>query len=74
MDRLPKLPKLLYDKREAAEILNISVSSIEWLLRTGRLPHRKISGKIRFTRGDLEAFIDASAVTCAVRGDRKEVS
>lgn len=56
------LPKLLYNKEEAAEILCIPKSSIEWLLRTGKLPRRKVAGKIRFTMADLQGLIDTSAV------------
>lgn len=54
------LPKLTYTKDEAAQILNIPVGSIDWQLRRGKIPHRKISGKIRFTLDDLKAFVDAS--------------
>jgi len=33
------------------------------LLRTGKLPHRKICGKIRFTQNDLQVSMDGGAVT-----------
>ena len=55
--------QMLFTKAQAAQMLNMSSSSIAWLLRKGTLPHRKIAGKIRFTRSDLEALIEASAVT-----------
>jgi len=56
------LPKLLYSKEEAAEILSLPESSVEWLLRTGKLPRHKVAGKIRFTLEDLQVLITASAV------------
>ena len=60
---------MAYTKAEAARMLSLEETSIDWLLRKGNLPHRKIAGKIRFTEGDLQALIDASAVTqcCATK-------
>ena len=57
------LPKLCYTKIEAAEMLGLEPASIDWLIRKGTLPRRKIAGKIRFTLEDLQGLIDASAVT-----------
>ncbi len=68
------LPKLLYDKNEAAQILNVPKSSIEWLLRTGKLPRRKVAGKIRFTMADLQRYIDSSAVTQCYAADTERRS
>ena len=56
------LPKLTYTKEEAARILNIPAGSIDWLLRKGTLPRRKIAGKVRFTLDDLKAFVEVSKV------------
>jgi len=58
------LPKILFTKAEAAEILRVPEGSIAWLLRKGALPRRKIAGKIRFTLDDLQALIGASVVPC----------
>ena len=65
------LPKLLYSKDEAAEMLSVSKWTIEWFLRKGKLPKRKIAGKIRFTMADLQGLIDASAVTCVADTERR---
>ncbi len=64
-----RLPKLLYDKNEAAQILNVPKSSIEWLLRSGKLPRHKVAGKIRFTMADLQCYIESSAVTQCYAAD-----
>ena len=56
------LPKLLYDKAEAAQILNIPESSVGWLLRKGQLPRRKVAGKVRFTLEDLKKYVDGCLV------------
>jgi hypothetical protein len=57
-------PKLLYTKEDAAKLLNISVSSINWQLRKGPevFPHHKIAGKIRFTQEDLQRIVKNSKV------------
>ncbi|MCP4708387.1 MAG: helix-turn-helix domain-containing protein [Planctomycetes bacterium] len=69
------LPKLLYDKDEAAQILSVPKTSIDWLLRKGTLPRRKIAGKIRFTLDDLQVFVEASkednCCNPVLRGDKK---
>ncbi len=62
---------LLFTKAQAAEMLNLAETSIEWLLRKGAAPHRKIAGKIRFTREDLQALIGASAVTQCCAAEQK---
>ena len=62
-DIAQQIKPLLYTKAQAAEILGLKESSIKWLLRKKAIPHRKVSGKIRFTKSDLQALIDASAVT-----------
>ena len=70
-----KLSRLTYTKEEAAEILSVPKSSIDWLLRKGQLPRHKIAGKIRFTWEDLQAFVEAPKVDkgCnpVLRPDRK---
>ena len=57
-----ELPKLVYTKEEAATILGLEPASIDWLLRKGDLPRRKIAGKIRFTLDDLQVLIERSKV------------
>ena len=57
-----ELPRLAYTKEEAARILGVGVSTIDWLLRKNALPRRKIGRRILFTLGDLQALVDASKV------------
>ena len=57
-----ELPKFAYTKEEAAEILGLRKSSIDWLLRKKNLPRRKIAGKIRFTLDDLQVLVEASKI------------
>ncbi len=57
-----ELPRLTYTKEEAAQILGVTASTIEWLLRKGSLPRRKIGKRILFTLADLQALVEASKV------------
>jgi hypothetical protein len=58
MDR--SVEKLLYSRRDTAEALSLSIRSIDYLITTGRLPARRVGGKIlipvsavrRFARED----------------------
>ena len=54
--------KLTYTKTEAAEVLNVPLSGIEWLLRKKSIRHRKITGKVRFTVADLAEVVEKSLV------------
>lgn len=57
--------KLLYSRRDAARALNLSIRSIDYLIYTGRLPTRRIGGKIlvhvtdvrRFAKTDHPSFL-----------------
>lgn len=60
---MDRIIKLLYDKKEVAEILNVPVSAVDWLTRTGRLPRRKVGRRIRFTLDDIRAYIESSKVS-----------
>jgi hypothetical protein len=58
--------KLAFTKAEAAQMLGIEETSIDWLLRKGILPHRKVAGKIRFMEIDLRTYLDRVKVDGAV--------
>jgi hypothetical protein len=69
------LGKLVYTKAEAARMLGVKENSIDWLLRKGILPHRKVAGKIRFAEIDLLTYLERvkvdGAVTPCCAADRK---
>jgi len=52
----------LLNRLQAAEILGVSVATVDRLIKKGILPHRRIGGNIRFTAGDLEMFVDAAKI------------
>ena len=52
----------VYDKRSAGEALGISEETIDKYRKEGKLPFRKVGTLVRFTEGDLLAFLDACAV------------
>lgn len=76
MDR--PVEKLLYSRRDTAEALSLSIRSIDYLITTGRLPARRVGGKIlipttavrRFAREDHPELVRSSSPsTCALAGN-----
>lgn|GEM_PF-1887918 len=61
MDR--SVEKLLYSRRDTAEALSLSIRSIDYLITSGRLPARRVGGKI---------LIPASAVRRFAREDHPD--
>jgi Helix-turn-helix domain len=61
MDR--PVEKLLYSRRDTADALSLSIRSIDYLITTGRLPARRVGGKI---------LIPASAVRRFAREDHPD--
>ena len=47
---------LLYSRRDAARALSLSIRSIDYLIGTGRLPTRRIGGKILIPVADVRRF------------------
>ena len=48
----------LYDIRMVAAMLKVTTRSVQSYIASGRLKGRKISGRWRFTRAEIEAFIE----------------
>jgi excisionase family DNA binding protein len=48
--------KLLYSRRDAARALSLSVRSIDYLIYTGRIPTRRVGGKILIHVSDVRRF------------------
>ena len=48
----------LYSVRELEPILGVSEQTIKRRIKAGELPARKISGKWKITRQDLEEYIN----------------
>ncbi|HBJ35160.1 MAG TPA: DNA-binding protein [Planctomycetaceae bacterium] len=55
-------PKLLVNRREAAEMLAISERTLWSLTANGELPSIKIRKAVRYSVGDLQRYIDAQRV------------
>lgn len=52
----PPLLKLLVSREEAAEILSISLRSIDYLVATGRLSNRRIGTRVLIPVEDVRRF------------------
>jgi len=46
-------PRLLYARKEAARLLSISIRSLDYLIAEGRLPTRRIGGRVLVAHDDL---------------------
>ena len=50
------------NKKEAAEFLRISVSSLERLIREKKIPYSKTNGRVLFLKKDLLKFVESKKV------------
>jgi hypothetical protein len=72
--------KLLYSRRDTAEALSLSVRSVDYLITAGRLPMRRVGGKIlipagavrRFAREDHPESVRAENVRPSIRAQTKQ--
>ena len=55
--------KTLFTRTEAAEILSIGLSTLDSLISDEELPRIRLSKRVLFARGDLEAYILAHRST-----------
>jgi excisionase family DNA binding protein len=54
---------LLYSKTQAASVLNLSVRTLEGLLRRGQILHRKVGRRVLIPRQDVERFARMGSTT-----------
>jgi hypothetical protein len=52
-------PRLAVDRREAAEMLSISIRALDYIIAAGELPAAKIGGRVIVTIKALEQFLDS---------------
>ena len=52
--------RLLYDRKEAARQLSISVRSLDYLIAGGQLETRRIGKKVLIPHGSLSRFAQAN--------------
>ena len=53
---MPATEKVLYTKREAAQLLSISLRSIDYLIFSQQLPTRRIGRRVLVHRDAIEQF------------------
>jgi len=51
-----EVEKLLYSRKDAASALSLSVRSIDYLICAGRIPTRRVGGKILIHVTDVRRF------------------
>ena len=52
----------LLNKKQAAILLSVSVSTLNNWLKRGLLPSIKMGGSVRFTSTDLDSFIESNRI------------
>lgn len=52
----------LYDKHKAAEILDVSLSTIDNLRRSGDLNSLSVGGRIKFRKDDIQRYIESKII------------
>ncbi len=67
-----KKPKENLNKKEAAEYLRISVSSIDRKIKEGRIKFSKLGGRVVFKKSDLDNYRDASQSSSAIQEEIKK--
>jgi excisionase family DNA binding protein len=56
-------PRLLYSKKSAAKVLDLSVRSVEYLLATGALESRRVGRKVLIPKASLVKFASRDHAT-----------
>lgn len=56
-----KVEKLLYSRREAAQLLGVCILTIDHLVQRGELHPRRIGSRVMFSRTELERYAGVSA-------------
>ena len=51
----------VYDKKQAASILKISVVTLDRLWKAGLLTHRRIGAQVRFLPEDIKEYLERAA-------------
>ena len=58
--------KVLYTKREAAELLSISIRSLDYLITSRQLPTRRIGRRVLVHRNAIERFAQTDHISIHV--------
>ena len=50
----------LYDRKDLAEILNVSLRTVDYLTATGSIKVVRLGKAVRFTQAAISSFVEAS--------------
>jgi len=62
----------VYDKKNAAKALGISVETVDRYRKMGKLPYRLIGDRVIFTESDLTVFLDLCAIPVTAKLTNRE--
>ncbi len=63
MNMICKEPRLLLNESEAAHLLNVCGRTLARMRNQGKLKFLKIGNAVRYSRADIEEFIESQAKT-----------
>ena len=58
------MEKLLFTRKEAADVLNISVDTLDWLRREKKIRAVNIGSRVYYSPDELRAFITKEGPLC----------
>lgn len=56
------MDKLVLDVKEVAKLLNLSTATIYTMVRTNKIPHKKLGRKIIFYRETIERWLATPSI------------
>ena len=66
---MQSIEKVLYTKREAAQLLSISLRSLDYLIVSQQLPARRIGRRVLLHRESIEKFARRDHAFIRTQGD-----
>lgn len=58
------MEKLLFTRKEAADVLNISVDTLDWLRKVRKIRAVNIGSRVYYSPDELRAFITKEGPLC----------
>jgi excisionase family DNA binding protein len=62
----------VYNKKNAAKALNISVETLDRYKKLGKMPYHQVGDRVIFTEDDLAAFLENCAVPATILPTSRE--
>ena len=62
----------IFTRKEVAAILRLSVRTVDYLVASGQIPHRRIGRSVRFSESALQRWMDNDGgVSCGISKEQQ---